>query len=308
METRTEPKQGPDPDAVPEHRVLRQRRLRDPGRVRDLLRHRAAGPVPVAGSDAGRPDRRAGRLRPRPSPGTVRAPPQPCADADAWSPVDRPGRVRQGQRLPDRPRPPPPGGEAHYAAPLFVDYVKEWFLSNPHFGETPQDRYDLLFEGGLKIVTTVDLRLQRAAERSIGSVLTEPGDPYGALTAIDPRTGYVRAMVGGRDYWNEDDDFARINLATGGVPGRQAGSAFKPFALVAVLEHGIPRTQPLNGSSAHILLQDGTYWEPHNAEGSGYGTISLESATVNSVNVAYANLLSLIGDGDPYAGAAALVE
>ena len=54
-------------------------------------------------------------------------------------------------------------------------------------------------------------------------MLTEPGDPYGALTAIDPRTGYVRAMVGGRDYWNPDDDFARINLATGGVTGRQAG-------------------------------------------------------------------------------------
>jgi penicillin-binding protein 1A len=201
-----------------------------------------------------------------------------------------------------------PEDAMHYPAPWFVDYVKEWFLSNPRFGETPQDRYDLLFEGGLRIVTTVDLRLQSAAERSIGSVLTEPADPYGALTAIDPRTGYVRAMVGGRDYWNEDDDFARINLATGGVTGRQAGSAFKPFALVAALEHGIPRTQPLNGSTAHILLQDGTYWEPHNAEGSGYGTISLESASVNSVNVAYANLLSVIGDGDPYAGAAALVE
>src|SRR5207344_1749388 len=75
-----------------------------------------------------------------------------------------------------------PEDETHYAAPWFVDYVKEWFLSNPHFGETPQDRYDLLFEGGLRIVTTVDLRLQRAAERAIGSVLTEPGDPYGALT------------------------------------------------------------------------------------------------------------------------------
>ena len=172
-----------------------------------------------------------------------------------------------------------PEDETHYVAPWFVDYVKEWFLSNPRFGETPQDRYDLLFEGGLRIVTTVDLRLQRAAERAIGYVLTEPGDPYGALTAIDPRTGYVRAMVGGRDYWNPNDDFARINLATGGVTGRQAGSAFKPFALVAALEHGIPRTQPLNGSTAHILLQDGTYWDPHNAEGGGYGTISLESAT-----------------------------
>lgn len=202
----------------------------------------------------------------------------------------------------------PPKKEANYAAPYFVDYVKEWFLSNPHFGDTPQERYDLLFEGGLRIVTTLDPRMQRAAEHAVSSVLTEGSDPYGALTSIDPRTGYVRAMVGGRDYWNRNDRFARINLATGGSTGRQAGSAFKPFALVAALEHGIPRTQPLNGSTAHILLNNGTYWDPQNAEGGGYGTISLESATINSVNVAYANLLSVIGAGDPYAGAAAIVE
>ena len=202
----------------------------------------------------------------------------------------------------------PAKDETQYTAPYFVDFVKEWFLSNPRFGDTPQERYDLLFEGGLRIVTTVDLRLQHAAEQAVASVLTEGSDPYGALTSIDPRTGYVRAMVGGRDYWNRDDRFARINLATGGSTGRQAGSAFKPFALVAALEHGIPRTQPLNGSSAHILLDNGTYWDPQNAEGGGYGTISLESATINSVNVAYANLLSVIGAGDPYAGAAALVE
>ena len=206
-----------------------------------------------------------------------------------------------GLRLPQKT-------EAHYVAPYFVDYVKEWFLSNPHFGDTPQERYDLLFEGGLKIVTTLDLRMQRAADQAISSVLTEGSDPYGALTSIDPRTGFVRAMVGGRDYWAPDDRFARINLATGGSTGRQAGSAFKPFALVAALEHGIARSQPLNGSSAHILLSNGTYWDPQNAEGGGYGTISLESATINSVNVAYANLLSVIGDGDPYKGAAATVE
>jgi penicillin-binding protein 1A len=195
-----------------------------------------------------------------------------------------------------------------YLAPYFVDYFKEWFLSNPRFGETQEERYRLLFEGGLRIVTTIDPRLQLAAERAVDSVLIYPSDPYAALTAIDPRTGFVRAMVGGRDYWSDRDRFARINLATGGSTGRQAGSAFKPFALVAALEHGITRTQPLNGSVAHVLLQDGTYWDPHNAEGGGYGTISLESATVNSVNVAYANLLSVIGAGNPYAGAEALVE
>src|SRR3990170_3920924 len=195
-----------------------------------------------------------------------------------------------------------------YLAPHFVDYFKEWFLSNPRFGETQQERYDLLFEGGLRIVTTLDPNLQRYAERAVDQVLVARSDPYGALTAIDPRTGYVRAMVGGRDYWDEDDRFARINLATGGSTGRQAGSAFKPFALVAALESGLTRTTSVNGSSAHILLEDGTYWDPRNAEGGGYGTISLETATVNSVNIAYANLLSAMGGGDPYVGAEKTVE
>ncbi len=197
--------------------------------------------------------------------------------------------------------------DREYLAPYFVDYVKEWFLSNPRFGETPEERYDLLFKGGVRIVTTLDPRMQAAAERAVHATLPYRSDPFGALTAVDPRTGYVRAMVGGRDYWNTDDPFARINLATGGSTGRQSGSAFKPFALVAALEHGITRTQSLNGSSANIALQDGTFWQPKNAEGGGYGTISLESATINSVNIAYANLLAVIGDGDPYAGAAATV-
>ncbi|MGH2634806.1 MAG: transglycosylase domain-containing protein, partial [Actinomycetota bacterium] len=195
-----------------------------------------------------------------------------------------------------------------YLAPHFVDYFKEWFLSNPNFGQTQEERYNLLFEGGLRILTTIDPRLQQAAERAVDSILLYRSDPYGALTAIDPRTGYVRAMVGGRDYWNEDDRFARINLATGGSTGRQAGSAFKPFALVAALESGLTRSTSLNGSSAHILLQDGTFWEPQNAEGGGYGTISLESATVNSVNIAYANLLAEMGAGNPYLGAEKTVD
>lgn len=195
-----------------------------------------------------------------------------------------------------------------YLAPHFVDYFKEWFLSNPRFGETQEERYRLLFEGGLRIVTTLEPRLQLAAEQAVGSVLTERSDPFGAMTAVDPRTGFVRAMVGGRDYWDQDDEFARINLATGGSTGRQAGSAFKPFALVAALESGLSRSTSLNGSTAHIQLQTGEFWDPRNAEGSGYGTISLESATVNSVNIAYANLLAEMGGGDPYLGAEKTVE
>jgi penicillin-binding protein 1A len=198
--------------------------------------------------------------------------------------------------------------QQHYLAPYFVDYVKQWFLSNPRFGKTPQERYDLLFEGGLRITTTIDPTLQQAAETAVHSILLYPSDPYGAMTVIDPRTGFIKAMVGGRDYWSQKDRFARINLATGGSTGRQAGSSFKPFALVAALEHGISPGQTFDGSYVAVPLSDGTVWTPGNAEGSSYGAISMEQATVNSVNIAYVNIEKAIGDGDIYLGARRVID
>jgi penicillin-binding protein 1A len=201
-----------------------------------------------------------------------------------------------------------PVAQQHYLAPYFIDYVKQWFLSNPRFGKTVQERYDLLFEGGLRITTTIDPTLQREAETAVHSILLYPTDPYAAMTVIDPRTGFIKAMVGGRDYWSGKDRFARINLATGGTTGRQAGSSFKPFALVAALEHGISPGQSFDGSSVSVPLSDGTVWTPGNAEGSSYGYISMENATINSVNVAYVNIEKAIGDGDIYLGAQRVVD
>jgi len=195
-----------------------------------------------------------------------------------------------------------------YPAPYFVDYFKQWFLSNPRFGKTVQDRYNLLFEGGLRIQTTIVPRLQEQAEQAVHSILIYRSDPYAAMTVIDPRTGYIKAMVGGRNYWDPKDRFAKVNLAAGGSTGRQAGSAFKPFTLVAALEHGISPSQSFNGSSVAVPLSDGTVWTPGNAEGSSYGYISLESATINSVNVAYVNIEKAVGDGDIYLGAQRVVD
>ena len=186
-----------------------------------------------------------------------------------------------------------------YPYPYFVDYFKEWFLSNPAFGETRQDRFKLLFTGGLQITTTLDPKLQGFAQTAVRSVLAYPGDPDGAMTVIDPRTGYVRAMVGGddADYW-KDTNGGRVNLATGkgGRYGRQTGSAFKPFALVTALENGLsPSTMFSAPATIDIPLDNGTVWHVTNAEGSGYGSMSLESATVNSVNTVYAQLMEQLG-------------
>jgi penicillin-binding protein 1A len=188
--------------------------------------------------------------------------------------------------------------QERYSYPYFVDYFKQWFLSNPAFGETREDRYKLLFTGGLRITTTLDPHFQLAAQTAVRSVLAFPGDPSGAMTVIDPRTGYVRAMVGGRDvdYWDANSGDGRVNLATGGSTGRQAGSSFKPFALVAALEHGIsPSTVFSAPSSIEIPLDNGQVWDVSNAEPSSYGSLTLEQATISSVNTVYAQLIDELG-------------
>jgi penicillin-binding protein 1A len=188
--------------------------------------------------------------------------------------------------------------ELRYPYPYFVDYFKRWFLANRAFGATRDDRYRLLFSGGLRITTTLDPRMQQASEEAVRSVLSYPNDPDAAVTLLDPRTGYVRAMVGGRvaDYW-ADDAAGRVNLATGaGGSGRQTGSAFKPFALVAALENGIsPDTTFAAPSTIDIPLGDGQVWHVTNAEGSGYGSMTLRAATINSVNTVYAQLIERLG-------------
>ncbi|HJV05466.1 MAG TPA: PBP1A family penicillin-binding protein [Actinomycetota bacterium] len=191
---------------------------------------------------------------------------------------------------------------SEYPAAHFVDYVKHHILSNPRFGDTYRERYRFLFEGGLRIYTTIDLDMQRAAESAVRGILSQPGDPYGALTAIDPRTGRIRAMVGGRNYWapRSVDRYAKVNLATGGSTGRQAGSAFKPFALVAALESGISPSQTYPASSSRTFTKPPCGspedpWQVENYEGSGYGSMSVASATVNSVNVVYSQIIEDVG-------------
>jgi penicillin-binding protein 1A len=146
---------------------------------------------------------------------------------------------------------------------------------------------DVLYRGGLRIETTLDLRMQRAAEQAIAGVLDQPGDPQAALVSIDVRTGGIMAMVGGRDFHR-----SQVNLATGqGGTGRQAGSAFKPFVLAAALENGISPYDVFAAPSAITI--DGH--SISNYGGSSYGSLSVRSATVSSVNTVYAQLIDRVG-------------
>ncbi|MGH2686074.1 MAG: penicillin-binding protein, partial [Actinomycetota bacterium] len=189
--------------------------------------------------------------------------------------------------------------QQEYPAPYFVDYVKHELLTDERWGESYADRYNFLFKGGLRIFTTIDLRMQRAAENAVNGILSQPTDPYGALTAVDPRTGEILAMVGGRNYWarRSEDRYAKVNLATGGSTGRQAGSSFKPFALVAALENGIPPSKTYPAPSSIVLDEppcgsEDYPWNVENYEGSSYGgALTVEQATISSVNVVFAQII-----------------
>ena len=126
--------------------------------------------------------------------------------------------------------------ETRYPAGHFVEEVRRWFLDNPAFGPSRGVRERLLFEGGLRIETTVDLNLQQAAEQAVESHIPGGrGHPDAAIVVLETGTGQVLAMVGGRDFFATDED-AKVNLAIG--VGRQVGSSMKTVGLAAALEAG----------------------------------------------------------------------
>ncbi|HYI44888.1 MAG TPA: transglycosylase domain-containing protein [Actinomycetota bacterium] len=204
-----------------------------------------------------------------------------------------------------------------YPAPYFIDYVHRLVTYDPRFkavGDTVAERTKRLFQGGLKIYTTVDLDTQAAAEQAVNEVLPNASDPYASMVAIEPDTGHVKALVGGRDWFapRKEDPYAKLNLAILAEPGlgrvgsgkdvqnvapgtgRQAGSAFKPFALAAAIEHGIPLSKTYKAPSSMTFpgQNAGGDWLVQNYEGSSFGSeISVLEATVNSVNVVYAQMI-----------------
>ena len=126
--------------------------------------------------------------------------------------------------------------ETRYPAGHFVEEVRRWFLDNPAFGPSRGVRERLLFEGGLRIETTVDLDLQQAAEQAVESHIPGGrGHPDAAVVVLETGTGQVLTMVGGRDFFDTDED-AKVNLAIG--VGRQVGSSMKTVGLAAALEAG----------------------------------------------------------------------
>lgn len=158
-------------------------------------------------------------------------------------------------------------------------YFTDWVYES--LGEFVSDRTQ-----DLVIKTTLDIRLQRIAEKNLKEILAEKGEAFGvsqaALVSMTPE-GAVRALVGGKDY--KASQFSRATQAK-----RQAGSAFKLFVFLGALEKGYTPESTISDMAVHIGS-----WRPRNDHWQIKGELTLEEALAHSVNTAAVRLLAEVG-------------
>jgi penicillin-binding protein 1A len=198
-------------------------------------------------------------------------------------------------------------------AEYFIEYVRE--ILQARFGAN-------LYKAGFRIFTTLDLDMQQAAELALESQLeaiedgslgpyrhityreyldrrnestaapdTGPFSPYlqGLMLTLEARTGYIRSMVGGRDF--EDNKYNRV---TQGL--RQAGSAFKPFVYAAAIRAGIPLSRIFDDSPVSVEIPDQPTWEPKNYDSQFEGPMSMREALYHSRNTVAVKVGLQIGE------------
>lgn len=186
--------------------------------------------------------------------------------------------------------------------PYFVDAVRRYLQAR--YGD------DEIYRGGLRVETALDPKLQQLAKDSVARALSGTSPPLEmAMVTVEPSTGYVKALVGGRDF-----AASQVNLALGSCPeqaappkdgpvclsgggtGRQPGSAFKPITLAKAFEEGIGPSRVYSGPSSYRVPGcGGDFCVVNNVESGGYGAISLRAATAYSVNTVYAQLIQDVG-------------
>jgi penicillin-binding protein 1A len=180
-------------------------------------------------------------------------------------------------------------------APWFVDYVRQQLEAR--LGQT------MVRQGGLKIYTTLNAGMQRAAVKAISRGITtivkrrgeqkESGSaaPEGALIAIDARTGEIKALVGGSDYGRSQ--FNRAIQAR-----RQPGSAFKPLVYAAAFERGLSPVTIFEDAPISFEIGMGSRsdtWAPENVDRKYRGPVTLRQALEESINVPTVRLIATIG-------------
>lgn len=174
-------------------------------------------------------------------------------------------------------------------APYFISHVLKELIEQ--YGE------ELVYHGGLRVYTTLDTRKQTIAEEVITQFVTGEGIKYNftqaSLVSLDPRTGYIKALVGGVDFYE-----SKFNRAT--QAKRQPGSSFKPFVFTAAMEQGI--------SPGSIILDEATTfnvypnrwnprgtWEPKNFDRRFSGKVTVRHSLEKSLNIPAVKLLEQVG-------------
>jgi penicillin-binding protein 1A len=174
----------------------------------------------------------------------------------------------------------------------FLEYVQQ----------TLEAKYgaDMVFKGGLNVYTTLSPTMQLAAEQALRDGLkalegrtakgrTTADHPEGAVVTIEPQTGFVRAMVGGYDFFRSE--FNRAVQAR-----RQPGSAFKPFIYMAALESGFTAASRVDDAPvSYAVGPNGQAWKPENYDRKFRGSTTLQQALEESVNVVTVKVAEQIG-------------
>jgi len=201
--------------------------------------------------------------------------------------TDTQAKKAQAEEIKLRPKGPKGYNDAPYAVEQVRLYVEE------KYGK------DLLFKGGLKIYTTINSRMQQAAQKALVKGLEDfearegkgkgRNQVQGALIALDPQTGYTLAMVGGRDF-----SASQFNRAT--QARRQAGSAFKPIVYAAALDKGFtPATIIVDEPFSYVDVPGKEPWQPQNFDREFWGPITFRKALTFSRNVATVKIAQSIG-------------
>ncbi|MFH1561337.1 MAG: penicillin-binding protein [Patescibacteria group bacterium] len=172
-------------------------------------------------------------------------------------------------------------------APHFVVYVRQ--LLAERYGE------ELVEQGGLKVTTSLDLSIQKSAEKAVAEELDKVEGlkiSNGATVVLDPNTGEILAMIGSKDYF-DDEIGGKFNVITQGV--RQPGSAIKPLTYTAGFRKGYTASQLLMDTKTVFPVVSQKDYEPVNYDGEFRGPIQLRYALGNSINVPAVKMLAMVG-------------
>lgn len=186
-----------------------------------------------------------------------------------------------------------------------VDFVIQAIRGDGHerltgieaLGSSPEERFNQLATGGYTIRTSVDSGLQQRAEEAITAHLSPDQPGHMAVTTVDPQTGQLLALgFGPQAYGTEGADF-HPGVPGLGSPGRQTGSAFKAFGLVAALEEGVPPSYTADPPVPYQPSGNGhcsPSYTPRNYAGGAGGQMDLYEATARSSNVFFVHLVDQV--------------